>query len=201
MKKLKQKSGVTLIEMLVAILVLVFIIIGMNAGTDAGTRIYNDSVFESDCATLSGILNTAIGDILRYSQDVRRPEKGALYVTQDGTSFVDESGTIQDTLFVFTNVEYGVQDAYFYVPLNEGNGRDGMLQMKNLRKAKVNDVITTGAYPNLKITDFDITYVAPGEEADGKTCEGGYFNISYTLSDLQDTKTRDFECCVRMINP
>lgn len=197
MKKLKQKKGVTLMEMIVALLVLVFLVIGIGTGMDAGMRVYNESIFQSDSATLCGILNTSIGDILRYAEDVRTPQKGAMYVDQNGTGFVDSNGSLVENLsFVFTNIDYYVQDAYFFVPKDADNERYGVLQLKTLRKDTVTDLVNTGAYPDLKVTDFRVLYVEPDAENDG-----GYFKVDYTVSSKSDSsKTKDVTFYVRLMN-
>ena len=197
MRKLKQKNGVTLMETVVALLVVVFLVLGMDSGMNAGMRAYSDSIFQSDCATLTGILNTSIGDILRYAEDVRTPKAGAMYVDQNGTGFVDSNGSLVEGLsFVFTNRDYYVQDAYFFVPKDTDNERYGVLQLKTLRKDTVSDLVNTGAYPDLKVTDFAILYIEPDAET-----EGGYFKVDYTVSSKSDSnKTKDVTFYVRLMN-
>lgn len=185
MKRQRKNAGFTLIEMLVALLIMVMLVMGMGVGMDAGSRIYRDATFEADSATLAGILNTSLGDILRYSINVKEidPE--------------DEGVEDSSVSFVFTSLDYGIQDAYFYTPMNEDGTSKGVLQMKNLRNNRVVDLVNTGAYPELLVSDFQITYsprIAPG-------IEGGFFEISYTISSATDPeKTREVQSIVRLMN-
>ena len=71
MKKSRRNSGFSLIELLCALLILVILVIGIGVSMDAGVGIFRDATFEAESATLAGILNTSLGDILRYSVDVR----------------------------------------------------------------------------------------------------------------------------------
>ena len=71
MKKYFNRSGFTLIEVMTALLITVMLVVAMGTSMSAGMRIYKDATFESDSASMAGILNTALGDILRYSEDVK----------------------------------------------------------------------------------------------------------------------------------
>ena len=99
--------------------------------------------------------------------------------------------------YVFTSLDYGIQDAYFYVPFHESGRNMGALQMKNTRNPNVVELVNTGAYPDLVISDFTITYsprIAPG-------VEGGYFEISYKItSELDSSRTRMVNTIVRVMN-
>lgn len=187
MKKTRKNAGFTLIEMLCALLIMVFLIMGMGVGMDAGSRIYRDATFESDSATLAGILNTSLGDILRFSSVAETAEMRNLPEGFDKT----------EVPYVFTSLDYGIQHAYFYTPVFEDGTSMGVLQMKNLKNDKVVELVNSGAYPDLVISNFEITYsprVAPG-------IEGGYFDITYTIYDEHDTsKKREVATIVRLMN-
>jgi prepilin-type N-terminal cleavage/methylation domain-containing protein len=185
MKKSRRNSGFSLIELLCALLILVILVIGIGVSMDAGVGIYRDATFEAESATLAGILNTSLGDILRYSVDVR--ETTAEEKLEHGS----------DVEFVFTSLDYGIQDAYFYVPPHESGKNMGPLQLKNTRNPNVVELVNTGAYPDLVITDFKITYT----ERYNPGIAGGYFEISYTIySESDSTKTREVETIVRALN-
>lgn len=197
MSKLKNNSGMTLVEMLCVLLILVILIMGMGSTMDAGTRIYQEAIFESDSATLAGILNTSMGDILRYSRDVKLnnefDDQGhpKYFVTSDGTYLLpDQVG------FVFSNWEYGILDAYFYTPTAADGTSKGVLQMLNLRNANVVELVNTGAYPDLVISNLVVTYVE-----EGPAIRGGYFEIEYDIfSEKHADFKRHVDTVVRLMN-
>lgn len=193
MKKLKSKAGLTLMEMMAALLVMVLLVVGMGTGMDAGMRVYRDSQFESDSAALADILNTSMGDLLRYAENVK-----ATTATPDGIEFI------------FTNTEYGIMDGYFQ--MSDQTASKGMIQLKNLRGDTVTDLVNAGAYPDLSISDLHVIYVAPdateltytdksGTEKTTAVSRGGFFYVSYTVkSEIDTAKTRDVETVVRQMN-
>ena len=190
----KSKSGFTLVEMLVAMLILVCLVIGIGVGMDAGGRVYQDSVFESDSANLAGILNTSLGDILRHSENIRvNPD----YFEDSTGSYIAKA----DVGFVFTSFDYGIQDAYFHIPADAGGAPKGVLKMKNLKNDRVVELINTGAYPKLEISDFKLTYCETGTDSEGNAGRGGYFTIKYNIYSIQDSaKSRSVECVIRRLN-
>lgn len=195
MNKNRKNGGFTLIEMLCALLILVFLVIGMGTGMNAGARIYRDATFEAESATLQGIVNTSLGDILRYSINIRPVT--AAEKQEKGSDIGIPQATDPSIRYVFTSLDYGIQDAYFYIPPHVSGGNKGPVQMKNLRNAIPVELVNTGAYPDLVISEFEISYsprIAPG-------IEGGYFEITYKISSETDsTKTRSVETIVRVLN-
>lgn len=195
MKKTRSNGGFSLIEMLCALLILVILTMGIGVSMDAGANIYRDATFESESATLAGILNTSLGDILRYSIDIRQPTAEQLLKTggEGGIPHISDP----TKRYVFTSLDYGVQDAYFYIPPHLSGGNMGPVKLKNMRNDIVVDLVNTGAYPNLVVSNFQIFFsprIAPG-------IEGGYFEISYTISSTTDTtKTKDVQTIVRVMN-
>jgi len=194
MKKLQNNKGLTLVEMLCALLILVFVVVGMGITMDAGMNIYQDATFESESASLAGILNTSVGDILRYAEDITVNQG---YLNGPNGTLVAKA----DVGFVFTSMDYGIQDAYFYTPVQEGNVSMGVLQMKNLRNTDIVELVNTGAYPDLAISNFKLTYVEPGSDEAGNTGRGGYFTVKYDIFHETDTaKKRHVEYVVRLMN-
>ncbi len=192
MKKLTSKGGFTLIEMLATLLILVFLVLGIGTGMDSALRIYDEARFESNSAAMANIVNTSLGDILRYSENLTTP---------GDEGFLDSSNTkVPDVEFVFTNYEYAVRDAYFSLK-NSSNTTDGILRMRNLRDGNVIELVNTGAYPDLKIGTFNITYNAKGSDDNGNPT-GGYFDVSYTVYSTKDESlTRNVSYIVRCMNP
>lgn len=203
MKKLLNKKGFTLIELLATMVIMLLVLSAIGVGMDGASRMYEDATFAADSSNLAGILNSALGDILRYSRDVHTTtETDYPYVQQVGADhvFVDStSARVPDVDFVFTSIEYGIQDAYFYTPIDENDEFLGVLQLKNLRNVKTTELVNAGAYPNLGITNFTITYTPTSDSS--TTVGGAYFKIEYKIYSLTDpTKTKDVECIVRMLN-
>lgn len=202
MKKLNNNAGFTLIEMLAVVLILVVLTMGIGKTMDAGIQIYRDATFESDSATLAGILNTSLGDILRYSAEIRVNEGTAADPTK---GFLDSSGSYlmkENVGFVFTNYEYGIRDAYFYTHVFADSSSYGVLQMRNLKNADVVELVNTGAYPDLAVTNFLITYVPEGAiDSSGNSLRGGYFEIEYEIiSENNDQLKRKVETVIRLMN-
>ena len=191
MKKLQSKSGMTLLEMIVSLMILVLLVTAMGTGMDAAGKLFRDSIFESHSASLAGIVNTALGDVLRYAEDIRVPEEK------------DAAGNPVDEAvgFVFTNAAYGLHDVYFQTKTG-ADETAGILTLRSLRfEAESHNIlemalVNDGAYPDLEITNFKATYVEPGSEEK----RGGYFYITYTIrASGNPAKTRDVETIVRLL--
>lgn len=194
--KARVKRGFSLLEMMVALAILVFIVIGIGVGMDAGIDIYKEAIFEADSASMAGIVNTNLGDILRYSSRV---------TVNDGTNLKDASGTNlspDDAAFIFTSKDYGIHDAYFtLVPPNEED-ESGVLRLTNLKKDKTMELVNSGAYPDLDITNFKITYYKPGTAANNADGRGGYFEATYKIVSTKDSSmTREVSTVIRLMNP
>lgn len=194
MKKTRANSGFSLIEMMCALLILVLLTMGITTSVNAGVNIYRDATFEAESATLSGILNTSLGDILRYSFDIRLMSDDEL-LEKGYDAGIPQIGD-NSKRWVFTSMDYGIQDAYFYIPPHISGGNKGPVQLKNLKNANVVELVNTGAYPDLVVKDFTIFY----REREAPGVDGGYFEISYTIASTTMDKTRKVETIVRVMN-
>lgn len=194
MKKLKSRAGMSLMEVMVALLIMVLLVVGMGTGMDAGMRVYADAHFESSSASMAGIVNTALSDVLRYAQDIHTPE---------ATLTPPPLGNL-----VFTNLEYGLRDAYFVVP-SDGQGK-GSIQIiaPTAEGTETKALVNSGAFPELQVIDFSITYIAKGATGSFTTVDGtnqtvsdgGLFYVQYKIASKDGTKTRDAETVVRLMN-
>ena len=179
MKKLKSKAGITLIEMMVSLLILVFLVVGMGPGMETASRIYREATFETDSGMLARIINNAMGDILRYAEDV------------DTEKNWKNDPHPPEIPFVFTSYDYRIQDAYFYLPEDANGNAKGVLQMKNLRNGSIVDLVNTGAYPDLQLSGLEVVFDK----------DNGIFTIRYIISSISDpAKTRDISHVVRLMN-
>ena len=174
MKKLKSKAGLTLVETIVSLLILVFMVIGMGPSMDTAAHIYKDANFEADSSMLSSIVNNAMGDVLRFAEKI-------------DTTDMNGRDLPEDIPFVFTSYDYRIQDGYFCLPTDE----TGILQMKNLRNGSSIDLVNTGAYPDLKVSNLAIVYDQ----------RKGVFTITYQISSISDTSNvRDITYIVRRLS-
>ena len=145
-------GGFTLIEMLVAVIVIVLLVIGIGTGIRAAIRAYNESIFESECGTLSDILNTTVGDALRYSENVQ----------------VDGDG------FTFTNYDYNVKNAVFTL---DENGHIVITFTDADGNTVTVPAVNDGAYADgITVTALNIVAKETGEPG------AYYFDVSYTLT-------------------
>lgn len=195
MTKLKSKAGMTLIEMMAALLIMVLLVVGMGTGMDAGMRVYRDSKFETDSAALADILNTSFGDLFRYAENV---------TAKTSLSADDQNKLPTGMEFVFTNPEYGILNGYFHL-----NTDTGAVQLMDLQSGTKKDLVNTGVYPNLEISDLDVLYAPPGVQElpiEGKpepvkVGRGGLFYVTYQIRSTVDTaKTKDVVTVVRQMN-
>ena len=195
MKKLKNCAGFSLLEMLAAVGILVILVVGMQAGITAGVREYGDAVFESNACALADIMDTTLGDILRYSEDI---ELNPHLENPKVPGFQDSYGNIltpDQVRFEFCNYEYGIRNGYFW----DGSS-EGCVQIKDLQNNPIREVVNTGAYPDLRIEIDEITFYPPDP---GTKAPENYFHVHYKIFDTKkDTRApKDIEYTVRRLNP
>ena len=70
-RKLENKKGFTLVEMLACIITLTILGSICTTGINFALKCYQDSVFESESQMLKSTLDLSINDILRYATDVK----------------------------------------------------------------------------------------------------------------------------------
>lgn len=175
MKQKKLKGGYTLIESIATLLILVFLVVGMGPGMQAASQIYREATFETDTAILADVINTSVGDVLRYADRID-------LTTREGEPLP------VGIPFVFTSFDYRIQDGFF--ALSDSGAESGTLQMLNLRNSSAVDLVNLGVYPNLKLENFSIEY-------DGDALFFVKYRISATES---DTPYKDVEFVVRLMN-
>ena len=195
MKKLKNNAGFSLIEMLLAIAVLVLLIVGMQSGLDAGVHAYGESMFESNSAALAGILNSAIGDVLRYAEDIVDYDT----VPEGAPAGADKVN------FYFTNYEYGVRDAYLKLDTYDAGSENIIFKIAGWKEVYETSLVTTGAYPDLTVQPVDDrTPLVRFVPSDGDATNGpeNYFNVKYKIVDMRDaSRTKEVTATIRLMNP
>ena len=71
MMKQKRSKGFTLVEMLACVVTLILLGLTGSVALNMATQSYWASVFESDSQLLESTIDLYIGDILRYSNEVK----------------------------------------------------------------------------------------------------------------------------------
>ncbi len=143
MKKLVQKKGFTLVEMLACIIVLLLVggicTMGMNMATES----YQRSVFESDSQMLESTIELYLCDILRHATDIY-PKQVEEVAEQEVTSF--------------TNVAYKIYDGNIQVTERTPSG-GGKFLVYESRNGYGNMVVGEKVYAQtLYIEDFELRY-------------------------------------------
>lgn len=186
MKNRRSKAGFTLVEMIATVLILVMLFAGVGVSMDVGTKIYYESIFESDSSLLAETLNTHLTDILSNATDI----------TINPGIIQDDMGnnlSKSDVPFLFSSSSYGVQDAYLQA--------NQTLVFRNKWTADAEQVVNTGAYPNLTVKNFKIEYHARNASAADGSQYSGYCIISYTIVNSQNSAlSKDVRTVVRLLN-
>lgn len=84
-RKLREKSGLTLVEMLAAVAVLILLGLMLNTGMQMAVRSYRTMIAHSEVQLLLSTLADALGDDLRYAQEVETDAGGKLRTYQDAS--------------------------------------------------------------------------------------------------------------------
>ena len=180
------RSGFTLVETLVSILILVIMVAATTTGMNAAVRIYKEATFHANSATLESMLRATLEDLLSYAQDVQtRPAAG----NAEGN-------------FLYTNYEYGVQDAYLRLNTTKTDGSP--IQMVNQETGEARDLMNTGAYPMLTIRTPEsgnwVVYGIPADAPAGSTEK--VFTYNFTIVSQQDPNmTREVSGTIYLLNP
>ena len=197
MKKLKNKAGFTLMEMLVSIFVLVLLVMGIGTSMDSGLQVYKTSNLNANSGILADIINTSLDDLLRYAE---------VQVVDSTKPTYDAKGA-EGIGFLFTSRDFGMIGARFVL-------EDGILKMQGRAgedgtlPAAV-ELVDNGSYSDLKITYFTITYVPKGStmtvtRTDGRkynSTEGGFFFVDYKIENqLDKMQVRSVQTVVRLLN-
>lgn len=142
----RNRKGFSLMEMMVTLLILVLLVMGMDSGLRAAIRVYDEAVFYSDSRTLAGMLDTTLSDLFRFSEQIKPVS------SVSSEDLYDSMGQKID--YVFTNAEYGMNDAYieWYADIAPN------LQLKNLKNSNFYSLLNSGAFPGMSISSFSYSY-------------------------------------------
>ncbi len=197
MKKLNNKAGFTLMEMLVSIFVLVLLVMGIGTSMDSGLQVYKTSNLNANSGILADIINTSLDDLLRYAE---------VQVVDSAKPTYDAKGA-EGIGFLFTSRDFGMLGARFVL------GTDGILKMQGRagedgKLPAAVELVNGGSYSDLKVTEFSITYVPKGSSLEWPidtkkytSTEGGFFFVDYKIENqLDKTQVRSVQTVVRLLN-
>ena len=170
-KKLKQKKGFTLIEMIACVITLMLIAMIVSTGMDIAMKSMADSMFESNSQMFESTMNTYIGDILRHAT----VEKGQGESEIGDVTITNDAYYIDQGIFVIDTSESGIENAGYLVCTSKLD-EDGYVGTM---------VANKGVYAgNLFIKDFELTY-----DSSKHIFHGSYVIVSSATS---KTKTCEF---------
>lgn len=166
MRKIKNKKGFTLVEMLACVVTLLLIGMIVSTGMNLATMSLRETTFESDSQMLESTLNMYIGDILRHATDVKEDATGVH----------------------FTNDAYYIDEGSFNIDLSKSeiSGAGYLTCTSTLDDSEYGIMVATeGAYAGcLYIKDFTLNY-----DENKKVFSGSYVIVS---SATTTTKTCEF---------
>ena len=93
-QKLRDNSGLTLIEMLCAVALLVLLVLILNTGLELSLRSYRDLTAEAETQLLLSTLADALADDLRYARDVAVDADGKVTFNSGAALGVNDRGQL-----------------------------------------------------------------------------------------------------------
>lgn len=133
-KKLQTQSGMTLVELLVAMMIMLLAGVGMSIGLKSAIQVYDRSLFSSESLVLQDTINTTLGDYLRY----------ATKETIDGKELIKINGRGSGSIVsgVASAGSFTEGDGYLYFVVGD----------------KKNLMLNSGAYSNMKVQYTSCNY-------------------------------------------
>ena len=176
MRKLKNKKGFTLVEMLACVVTLLLIGMIVSTGMNLAMASLRETTFESDSQMFESTMNTYIGDILRHAKVDKVETIGEKTVI----TFTNDAYYIDQGNFVIDTSSSGIEGAGYLVCTSE---RDGIGSAGTM-------VANKGTYAGtLFIKDFELNYDASKH----------VFNGSYVIVSNATTSTKTCEFSFRSI--
>lgn len=173
MRKIRDKKGFTLVEMLACVVTLLLLALIVSTGTNLAMMSLRETTFESDSQMLESTLNMYVGDILRHAKDVKTD------------SF--------DQVTEFTNDVYNIDDGNFGIDISKSSisGAGYLVCTSSLDESLTGTLVANeGIYAgSLYIKDFSLTY----DET------RGVFTGSYTIVSSSTSATKNCEFTYRTI--
>ena len=171
MKK-RIKKGFTFTETLVALLIVALLSAVVLTGIRSAWSVHDDALFSSESEILASTINTALGDVLHYS------------------SYERNGSTATGSIVKISNQNYGilrgsleVDDGKLYIKVSDDEQSSKLV------------LISDGAYTNISVTSFRLSYMA----YDGGSVPKGTFYGSYTLTGAGG-QTKEIQYAFQPIN-
>ena len=158
MRKLKNKKGFTMIEMLVCVVTLMLLCMIVTTGSNLATMSMNASLFESESQMLKATLDLSLGDMLRHATDVVLENDGKTVKSFCNSAYYIDNGKIKvDTK------DSGITDAGYLICTSDTDGSSRGLLVAN-----------KGIYvKEMYVTDFKLSY-----DKDTHVFSGSYVIVS-----------------------
>lgn len=168
MQRLKKNRGFTLIEMLVCVLTLLLIMLICTTGMNMAVKSYHESLFESNSQMFESMLNTMLGDVLRYSENI---------VKDDGEDHI-----------LFRNFDLGIEQGQIKLDKEER----GYLVIATIEEQETLLVSSKVYVDGLFVEDFSLDYdmdtkIFTGSYVIGSTMVSRKKEVSFTFKSILES--------------
>lgn len=179
MKKLHKNKGFTLVETLAALIILVMLTLVVNTGVQVAVKTYRTLTFASESDLLSSTIYTSLSDVLRFAK-------------WEKTEAGDADGS--DPIIYITNEYYSMKTGHLLIldgklAVNPEAAEGGTEGTADSDTEKYYYLVNSGAYTNLKLTDFTIEY------------QDGVFSGTYTIENKSGDMKKEANYTFRSLRP
>ena len=203
-KKLREKAGLTVIEMLAATVVLVLLALMLNTGLQMAFNTYETMIAQSEVELLLSTAVDTLADELRYAQKVDGVTgSGFEYLIQVDSSTGAKTPVnrkIDGKGFAYTSSSFGNVTELKVAESGDNKGQI-MVTVDNGAGVQSLRVLSSGAYGNegisyksYEVTAMKVTYNKP---ASGDTT----FTIELAVATVDGKISAKTEVTVRCLNP
>lgn len=180
-RKLRCRSGMTIVETLMAVLIIALLTSTILIGTQAAMRVTYQETFVAESQSVADTMNRALSDVLRYAQNV---------TTDDDTRVTSYSNAAYGVTDGMLRVGTGTKDAGHIYLAYAGEGDSGNISL-----------LSNLSYSNLKVVPADFT---PGTSLSSRfdlRYKDGVFTGSYCLYDsARQLVTEPYTFTFRAVN-
>lgn len=180
-RKLRSRSGMTIVETLMAVLIIALLTSTILIGTQAAMRVTYQETFVAESQSVADTINRAFSDVLRYAQNV----------TTDDDSKVTS----------YSNAAYGVTEGAIHV--GTGTTDAGYIYLAYVGAGDTGNIplLSNLSYSNLKVVPADFS---PGSSLDSRfdlRYKDSVFTGSYCLYDSErQLVTKPYTFTFRAVN-